>query len=209
MKKAKKELILKSAVKVFAEKGYQLATILEIAKQAGVSKGLVHFYFENKLDLLLSAIIFFMQSVNGINREKLTTVTDPVKKLTLVFETFQELLLKDKKGLYWQNIIKEGVPYTRGDELKKLKHKIEEIEVENRLLLSTVDNIISEGQLKGKIINDFKPEVLRQILGGASQLLFYGLFLKKFKHVDIGYDEEDIQFSLRRLIEIFEVKTKE
>ena len=54
MKDDKTTIILNAAIKVFAKKGYQYATIAEIAKEAGISKGLIHFYFESKLDLILS-----------------------------------------------------------------------------------------------------------------------------------------------------------
>jgi len=53
MKEEKRQAIIDAAIKAFAERGYQYATIDEIAKEAGVAKGLVHVYFENKLDLLL------------------------------------------------------------------------------------------------------------------------------------------------------------
>ncbi len=203
MKESKKDLILKASVKIFAEKGYQSSTILEIANQAGVSKGLVHFYFENKLDLLLSAIILFMRTVNDKNRKKFSTKTGPIEKLNAVFETFQELLLNDRGGLYWEHILKEGVPYSKGNDLKKLKGKIEEIEKENSFLKNSLDDIILEGQRTGDIVDDFKPAVIRQILGGSSQLLFYGLYLKSFKNADIGYDKEDINVSLKKLIDKF------
>ena len=59
MKDLKKNTILNAATKIFAEKGYQYATIAEVAKEAGVSTGLVYSYFKNKLDLLLSVVLLF------------------------------------------------------------------------------------------------------------------------------------------------------
>jgi len=38
----------------FLEKGYLSSAIEEIAKEAGVAKGTVYFYFENKDDLYMS-----------------------------------------------------------------------------------------------------------------------------------------------------------
>ena len=46
MEDSKKTKILDSATKVFAEKGYQYATIADIAKDAGISTGLMYSYFK-------------------------------------------------------------------------------------------------------------------------------------------------------------------
>lgn len=46
--------ILNAAAQAFANKGYQRATIKEIARQAGIAPGTIYLYFEGKRDLLLS-----------------------------------------------------------------------------------------------------------------------------------------------------------
>ena len=52
----KKALIMDVALHLFANQGYKAATISEIARHAGISKGLMYNYFSSKDDLL-SAII--------------------------------------------------------------------------------------------------------------------------------------------------------
>lgn len=47
------EAILQTAIKLFGTKGYQSVSIDEIARTAGVSRGLIHYHFGNKEDLLL------------------------------------------------------------------------------------------------------------------------------------------------------------
>ncbi len=46
--------ILEAAAAVFARKGYQRATVKEIAASAGVAPGTIYLYFKNKRDLLLA-----------------------------------------------------------------------------------------------------------------------------------------------------------
>ena len=46
--------ILEAAAALFAEKGYQRATVKEIAARAGVAPGTIYLYFENKRELLLA-----------------------------------------------------------------------------------------------------------------------------------------------------------
>jgi AcrR family transcriptional regulator len=50
-KTTKVQTILKGAVKVLANKGYEGATIIEIAEAAGVSRGVLHYYFKDKEDI--------------------------------------------------------------------------------------------------------------------------------------------------------------
>ena len=50
----RKAQILTAAAKCFAAKGYERATIAEIAKEAGIAEGSIYNYFKNKGDLLIS-----------------------------------------------------------------------------------------------------------------------------------------------------------
>jgi len=51
-KKEKQNVIFDSAIKIIKEKGFHRARIADIAKEAGISYGLVYHYFKNKEDLL-------------------------------------------------------------------------------------------------------------------------------------------------------------
>src|SRR5829696_6148027 len=57
---ARRIQILKAAVAVFAEKGFQKATIRDVAKMAGIADGTIYNYFENKTALMLAIL-------NGMN----------------------------------------------------------------------------------------------------------------------------------------------
>ncbi|MDR1557385.1 MAG: TetR/AcrR family transcriptional regulator [Tannerellaceae bacterium] len=58
----KKQLIMGAALELFAEGGYTRTSIEQIAKHAGVAKGLIYAYFESKDDLLYQIL------VSGINK---------------------------------------------------------------------------------------------------------------------------------------------
>ncbi|MEA3342343.1 MAG: TetR/AcrR family transcriptional regulator [Chloroflexota bacterium] len=49
---ARRAEILAAAAVVFAEKGYQQATVKEIAARAGISPGTIYLYFDSKRDIL-------------------------------------------------------------------------------------------------------------------------------------------------------------
>ena len=56
-KEEKKQQILDAAEILFSEQGYHAASIANIAKKSGISKGLMYSYFENKEDLLNQLVI--------------------------------------------------------------------------------------------------------------------------------------------------------
>jgi len=51
---ARRAQILEAAAAFFAEKGYQRATVKEIAARAGVAPGTIYLYFDGKRDLLMT-----------------------------------------------------------------------------------------------------------------------------------------------------------
>ena len=53
---ARRAQIMDAAVEVFAEKGFDNATVKDVAKAAGVADGTIYNYFRNKKDLLVSMI---------------------------------------------------------------------------------------------------------------------------------------------------------
>lgn len=63
IRKQKKELILQSALELFAENGFHATSISQIAKKAKISKGLIYNYFESKNEILSEIIRVGFDSV--------------------------------------------------------------------------------------------------------------------------------------------------
>jgi AcrR family transcriptional regulator len=51
-KDVRREQILDAAAKMFISQGYENSTVDEIAREAGLSKGSIYWYFKSKLDIL-------------------------------------------------------------------------------------------------------------------------------------------------------------
>ena len=56
IREEKKDLILTTALKIFAEEGYHASSVNKIADKANISKGLIYNYFKSKEDLLNNII---------------------------------------------------------------------------------------------------------------------------------------------------------
>src|SRR5204863_9317244 len=52
----RREQIVDAAIRVFSEKGFARATNKDIAREAGITPGLIYYYFESK-EALLTAIL--------------------------------------------------------------------------------------------------------------------------------------------------------
>ena len=61
LRETKKQQIMQAALKVFANRGFNGATINMIAKEAGIAKGLMYSYYESKEKLLGELLTFGMQ----------------------------------------------------------------------------------------------------------------------------------------------------
>jgi TetR/AcrR family transcriptional regulator len=141
IEKAKQDRIINAAIKEFAEKGYDRASTNEIVKEAGISKGLLFHYFQNKKQLFLfifdycyELVIdefykkinfqetdFFMRMRQAVmvKMEMLTTYPDIFKFIQEVFmEDSAEIKVefdKKKAELTHINIEKayEGIDYSK------------------------------------------------------------------------------------------------
>jgi len=99
IRKNTRHLILENALELFAEKGFKGTSINDIAKAAGISKGLAYNYFKSKNDLMIA--------VFGLLEEELSTMfveiekTDnPFEKLAVIINLTFKNLKKDEK--FWR-----------------------------------------------------------------------------------------------------------
>jgi AcrR family transcriptional regulator len=70
LSKEKQDRILNAALKFFAANGYHLALTDEIARTAGISKGLLFHYFKNKQELLQYSYEYSVRFLREKMREK-------------------------------------------------------------------------------------------------------------------------------------------
>lgn len=59
-----RDLVLKTAVKLFLDRGYPMVSIDDIAKNCGVIKATVYYYFSSKTKLFTEAMVQMMDRIN-------------------------------------------------------------------------------------------------------------------------------------------------
>jgi len=80
IRETRKQQIMEVAMKLFADKGFESASISSIAKEAKISKGLLYNYFDSKEDLLIQIV------ENGFN--EMLNYFDPNKDGILTRDEF-------------------------------------------------------------------------------------------------------------------------
>jgi AcrR family transcriptional regulator len=73
--------LLKAAFREVAEKGFSEVTLDDIARRAGVSKGVTLYHFESKEDLFLELFAWLIDSIHGRMRETVAAAPDPLAKV--------------------------------------------------------------------------------------------------------------------------------
>ncbi|MED5371848.1 MAG: TetR/AcrR family transcriptional regulator [Myxococcota bacterium] len=80
-KSEKRGRITEAAIAVFAERGFHVARVSDIARRAGVADGTIYLYFKNKEDLLLSIFEEQMDRLSSGLAEVLEGVDDPRERI--------------------------------------------------------------------------------------------------------------------------------
>lgn len=177
-----KTVILDAALRLFAKKGFHGTSISDIAKEAGVSKGLAYNYFESKI-AIAEGIIQSMVKMGAELAEKFKVPEEPYDKLKVLLDLSFDFLKTNED--YWKlilsfslqpDVIDYALKLSRGFN-DKLLHDIEDImkklkvknpAMEARLLGAMVDGAslhyifdkdsVDLDKYKKAILKKYKPQ---------------------------------------------------
>jgi AcrR family transcriptional regulator len=93
IRKQKKQLIIDTALKLFAEHGFHATSISQIAKKAGISKGLTYNYFNSKKEILDEIVLTGFNTMYGnldMNHDGILTENEFVYFIKESFRIMQE-----------------------------------------------------------------------------------------------------------------------
>ena len=83
----KEQQILSAAAKIFREKGYQRATIKDVADEVGLLKGSIYYYIKSKQELLYKIGIAPLKATTEKLKEVVSQDITPEEKLKLAIKT--------------------------------------------------------------------------------------------------------------------------
>ena len=168
----KTELILNSALKLFADNGYHSTSISQIAKNAKISKGLIYNYFKSKEallhDIMLRGLKDFtkalvVKDINNIKKQEIINFIDRSLNLLktnvdfyrLYFSLVQQgiivsLFEKEMLEIFSEIFNTIAMYYTQKGEKKPY--------IKTRFLIATIDGIAAHYLLD---INNFPINEIR------------------------------------------------
>jgi AcrR family transcriptional regulator len=156
--------IMDKALEVFAEKGFDSASVRDIAQRADVNVAMISYYFGSK-EKLLEAI--FMNHT-GFMRGKIEAILhskahDPLEKVDLLIDTYINVILENRTFhrlmMREQVLIKEGPLYTYLRDMKR----------QNRALIEVA---VKAGQKAGLFQKNIDVSMLAIVLFGSVNHFF-------------------------------------
>ena len=79
----RKDQIVRATVECITKHGYHNFSMQDVARTAGVSKGIIHYYFLNKDDLMMSVLDRVAGDIEAVLAADMNRISDPEEKLNI------------------------------------------------------------------------------------------------------------------------------
>lgn len=182
---AKRDRILRAAIRIFSLKGYFNSRISEIARLAGVADGTIYLYFKNKDDLLISLFEEKMGEVVADVRARVSEGEDALARLRIFIRNHMELLIREA-GLL------EVIQVELRQSNKFMK---EYVPVKFLEYLDVISGILEEGKRQGIFRSDLNVTLARRAIFGALDEISLAYVLSRKRK----YDPEEAAAEIYRI----------
>ncbi len=176
----RKKKILTSATKIIGEKGFQNATIAEIAKEAGIGDATIYEYFKNKEDLLLAIPV-------ETTKDLIAEIDEHMMGIKGAFNKLRKFIW------WWLNYVEKNPGYGVVVllELKTSKTYVStEAYQAARNFYQIILDIIKQGQEEGAIKKEMNSYLARSLCVGAMEHIIIRWLLKDRKYSLLQYADE-------------------
>ncbi|MBS4172952.1 TetR/AcrR family transcriptional regulator [Bacillus sp. FJAT-49736] len=189
----KKKAILESALKCFAQKGFELATIDDICALSGMSKGSIYNYFKTKDDIYIQLMNEQTKANFEFFQEKFKSITSAAGKLQILFETYREISLTEE----FKNLILVHGEFWLSSSRKEDVRSIM-LERYQNIYKNFVMTILEEGKENGEFKTDIDSSVIAAlfwtIIDGIC--LDYAVIGDEYPYCKVFHKTEEMIFSL-------------
>ena len=193
-KERRRQQIIVAAKRVFSNKGFNKATMEDIAKESELSPGTLYLYFKNKEELYasLSLRILYFQNIR-VEQVIAEVDADPISKLKQLMNAMFDVYEFDPL------VIINMFQLQSSETLKNLSEELlSEIKTINHQVLNNVASIFSEGVEKG-IFVDKHPFALADIFLST----FGGVVLWETSKTAIDQKKDFLKPTLHLAFELF------
>ena len=162
VREAKRSAILRAAVEVFAERGFENARMRDVAERAGVADGTLYLYFKGKEALLVAALEEHARAFLSRARRDAGRQRDPAAKLRKVVERHLISLERDRALAH---VFQIELRHSRRFLRQVARGQVAEY-------LRLLQKIIGEGVAAGQFRADIPTDVAaRAVFGAVDELV--------------------------------------
>lgn len=178
----KYQQILEAAVNLFSQKGFESASVQDIAQAAGIAKGTVYLYFKSKEDLIKQVYGYCYEMDIRACEEGVETEKDAVHKLCRRMDNIIDYLLSHPREARIEQMYKV---FSSGE--APFSYYQEE-------MYQAIEKVVKEGAEKGELRN-LPVSLLSRIYYGIAQGLYHG-----FQQEPDLWESDDIKKQCHQLI---------
>jgi len=194
-----KEVIIKTALKLFLSKGFNETSMNEIAQEVGVSKPAIYHHFKNKDELVGAIFDYFTQRITSWGTQYYADCTSDEQKVHRMFEAaplfmqIEKVLLDEEEPelsysynmfLLLMSRMKATYKSRISQDLSRTRHKINEI----------LGGLQQEGIIRNDIDSEALALMMHAIIEGLS---FIGELIEP---IDVAGDSEKLYNTFWKLI---------
>lgn len=174
LKMDKKEVILTTAMKLFGQKGFEGASVREIASDADVNPAMISYYFGSKEKLFEKLVEHKASFLKGVFAELVTnTSLAQIEKVSVVIDSYIERMFQSPQ---FHHLLHRELSLERRPQLKDA---ISEILLRNFV---SVKKIIRDGIESGEFKNVDPELTIASIIGTINHILSSEIMCRKILH---------------------------
>jgi AcrR family transcriptional regulator len=166
--------IMEGAARVFAERGYEAASLDEIAEAAGISKPVIYDHFESKRELHISLLDSHSRDMLAFMTERVITAETRAEQLEQGFDAFLEYV--ESHPYAWRLIFRD--PSASDEAIVRAHERIQRLATESVAALTP----IAQGDVDP---DDLDRETAADLLGQMIKTAGNGLAAWWYEHREV------------------------
>jgi AcrR family transcriptional regulator len=186
-KDEKKRMILKAAMNIFVEKGYNNVNMSDVAQVAGMSKGNIYGYFKSREVLFMEIFNFIIDEHLNYFHKRSKGGTTAKEKLGNLISFYIHAYLKREKFIY---ILIDYIAHNRGAEGKSFyKKRLSQVyKLYRKKISSLIEEGIQEDSFR-RVDTDHMASIILTLIDGLMFQLFFTYKSFSFKKIDASIND--------------------
>lgn len=153
----KREVIVRAAIREFAQRGFFGTQVADVARRAGVAAGTVYLYFRSKDDLLVTIFEQTMRDAIAQGRAAIDELDHPVDRLRAIARLHLERLGRDRHlAVVFQVELRQSTKFMERFSASQLRE-----------YLGLIRDAVELGQQHGVFRREINPTLASKVLFGA------------------------------------------